>query len=234
MTLEQEVGSKIKYYRKKSRMKIADLANAISKSSATISKYENGQIAIDIVTLYDIAQALGIKPEMLLYYEPAPVETLASDSVPAFFRGINRLYMYYFDGRNNSVVRSILDIRAKISPGVYDVTMYMNFEDYDEYQNCENTYTGTLSHYDALSNIVMKNKDTDMDIYLVCVPASYLNSETKWGQDFGISCRPIMPTSNKVFISKGIQKETAEFVQDLHVSKEDISMLKRYNMLSVL
>lgn len=73
-----------------------------------------------------------------------------------------------------------------------------------------------------------------MDIYLVCVPASYLNAETKRGQDFGISCRPIMPTSNKVFLSKTIQPETPEFLQDLHVSREDIQMLKRYNMLSVM
>ena len=142
--------------------------------------------------------------------------------------------MYYFDGRSNSLVRSVIDIRAKAGPHTYDVALYMNFQDYQQYQNCENTYLGTLSHYDALSNIITRNRDTEMDIYLVCVPASYLNAETKWGQDFGISCRPIMPTSNKVFLSKTIQPETPEFLQDLHVSREDIQMLKRYNMLSVM
>lgn len=44
----------------------------------------------------------------------------------------------------------------------------------------------------------------------------------------------IMPTSTKVFLSKTIQPETPEFLQDLHVSKEDIQLLKRYNMLSVM
>ena len=120
------------------------------------------------------------------------------------------------------------------APHAYDVALYMNFQDYRQYQNCENTYLGTLSHYDALSNIVTHNRDTEMDIYLVCVPASYLNAETKWGQGFGISCRPIMPTSTKVFLSKTIQAETPEFLQDLRVSKEDIQLLKRYNMLSVM
>ena len=44
----------------------------------------------------------------------------------------------------------------------------------------------------------------------------------------------IRPASTKVFLSKTIQPETSEFLQDLHVSKEDIQLLKRYNMLSVM
>lgn len=234
MILTAEIGAKIKYYRKKRGLKIAELAELLHKTGATVSKYESGQIAIDVVTLYEIAAALGVPPEKLLYYAPMPAEELEADSVPAFFRGVERLYMYYFDGRNGSLVRSVIDIRAKTGPHTYDVALYMNFQDYRQYQNCENTYLGTLSHYDALSNIVTHNRDTEMDIYLVCVPASYLNAETKWGQGFGISCRPIMPTSTKVFLSKTIQAETPEFLQDLRVSKEDIQLLKRYNMLSVM
>lgn len=43
-----------------------------------------------------------------------------------------------------------------------------------------------------------------------------------------------MPTSAKVFLSKAIQPETPEFLQDLRISREDIQLLKRYNMLSVM
>ena len=178
--------------------------------------------------------ALGVPPEKLLYCAPLPVEDLMADSVPAFFRGVDRLYMYYFDGRNNSLVRSVIDIRAKTGANAYDIALYMNFQDYQQYRNCENTYLGTLSHYDALSNIVTHNQDTEMDVYLLCLPASYLNAETKWGLGFGISCRPIMPTSTKVFLSKSIQPETPEFLQDLRISREDVQLLKRYNMLSVM
>lgn len=48
------------------------------------------------------------------------------------------------------------------------------------------------------------------------------------------ACRPIMPTSAKVFLSKAIQPETPEFLQDLRISREDIQLLKRCNMLSVM
>lgn len=49
----------------------------------------------------------------------------------------------------------------------------MNFQDYQQYRNCENTYWGTLSHYDALSNIVTHNQTEEMDVYLLCLPAHY-------------------------------------------------------------
>ena len=53
-----------------------------------------------------------------------------------------------------------------------------------------------------------------------------------WALRMMLEC--IRPTSTKVFLSKTIQPETPEFLQDLHVSKEDIQLLKRYNMLSVM
>jgi len=234
MDLQKEIGANIRDLRKRRGIRINELARAISKSSATVSKYENGLIALDIQTMYEIAAALKVPPERLLYSPPIEAEDLTSDDVPAFFRGFNRFYLYFYDGRDNSVVRSILDIRNQVGPGVYDAMLYMNFADYDHYRNCEITYTGTLSHFDAISNLVVQNPDSAMDIYLISIPSTYLNAESKWGQDFGISGRPIMPTSNKVFISKTIQKETSEFIRDLHVSKEDIRLLKQYNMLVVL
>ena len=60
MTLTEEIGAKIKYYRKKRGMKIVELAALLHKTGATVSKYESGQIAMDVVTLYEVAAALGV------------------------------------------------------------------------------------------------------------------------------------------------------------------------------
>lgn len=43
-----------------------------------------------------------------------------------------------------------------------------------------------------------------------------------------------MPTSIKVLLSKTIQKETPEFEKALRLSKEDIRLMKQYDMLTVL
>lgn len=97
----RNIGVKIRYYRKKKGMTVDQLAAAVCKSKSSISKYESGQIVMDILSLYDIA-------------------------------------------------------------------------------------------------------------------------------------RPLMPTSTKVLLSKTIQEETAEFEKSLRLSKEDIRLMKLYNMLTIM
>ena len=106
--------------------------------------------------------------------------------------------------------------------------------DYSHYQQCENLYDGVLTHYDALSTLIMKNQSMEMDNYQVGIPSPYMNAPTKWALAFGISSRPLMPTSTKVLLSKTVQKETPEFEKELRLSKEDIRLMKQYNMLTVL
>ena len=62
-----EIGKKIKNIRKSKNMTIQELANSINKSKSTVSKYENGDISIDIQTLYEISNALNVHVEQLLY-----------------------------------------------------------------------------------------------------------------------------------------------------------------------
>ena len=67
----KHVGQRIRLYRKSRHMSTEQLARMINKSKATVSKYESGQITVDVVTLFDIAQALEIAPYQLMDY-PMP------------------------------------------------------------------------------------------------------------------------------------------------------------------
>lgn len=80
------VGNRIHLYRKNIGMSMEELALKIHKSKASVSKYESGQIAVDVETLFHIAQALHVAPHHLLdYAPPAPAgpplstETMAVD-----------------------------------------------------------------------------------------------------------------------------------------------------------
>ena len=64
------VGTRIKHFRKAQNLTIEDLARIINKSKSAVSKYENGQISIDIETLKDIADALKINVSQIIYYTP--------------------------------------------------------------------------------------------------------------------------------------------------------------------
>ena len=49
---------------------IEQFSAMINKSKATLSKYENGAITIDIETLYEISQALDIELKYFVDYQP--------------------------------------------------------------------------------------------------------------------------------------------------------------------
>lgn len=73
----------------------------INKSKATLSKYENGTITIDIETLYDIAQALNIDLKCFIDYQP-PVFHQEQVLTGNFYFNTPQAYMYYFDGASIS------------------------------------------------------------------------------------------------------------------------------------
>ena len=64
-----ETGKKIRYFRTGKNMTLEELAAAVCKSKATLSKYEKGDIVIDIETLYEIADALEIHIDQLLVHQ---------------------------------------------------------------------------------------------------------------------------------------------------------------------
>ena len=64
------IGGQIRKYRKANSMTLQQLADVIHKSRATVCKYENGEISIDIATLYEISQALQISFGQLASYQP--------------------------------------------------------------------------------------------------------------------------------------------------------------------
>lgn len=233
MNITKEIGYKIKFYRKNKKMTVEQLAAATCKSKSCISKYESGSITIDIATLYDLARVLEVRIDQLLYFEPQNADSGLSDSVPAFFRGLSQFYLYYFDGRTNKINRCVVDVRDEEAPAVFSVMMYMNIDNYQHYQLCENIYLGRMYHYDSLSSLILQNQHMVMEHYQISIPHPYMNAETKWGLAYGISSRPLMPTATKILVSKTIREETQEFCQDLRLSKEDIRLMKLYNMLTV-
>lgn len=101
------VGQRIKKYRKSRGYTIEQFSAMINKSKATVSKYENGTITIDVETLYDVARALDIDLKCFIDYQP-PVFHAQSVLPKNFYFNQPRAYMYYYDGRVRQLVRSLL------------------------------------------------------------------------------------------------------------------------------
>ncbi len=229
-----EIGKRIRHFRQNRKMTLQELASVICKSKATLSKYESGEISVDMDTFYNLAEALHVRPEQLLYNKTDMSEVLEHEVNPAFFQGLNQFYAYYFDGRNGRLSKSVLDVFSQIGTNKYKIAMYMNYSDYNNYQKAENIYWGYIEHFDALSLIELTHQDTQTEKASIQILASFLDAETKWGLWNGVSSRPLMPVAVKILFSKKPLKEDKDLIQRLKLSKEDIRRMKYYNMFSVI
>ena len=53
--ISREIGHRIRTFRKSRHMTLDDLADVLCKNKSTLSKYETGEIVMDIETIYEIA-----------------------------------------------------------------------------------------------------------------------------------------------------------------------------------
>jgi len=214
-------------------MTLEELAVAVNKSKATLSKYEKGQIVLDIETLYDIAGVLRVHVDQLLVNSKQESEIVYEEVNPSFFRGLNRFYAYYYDGRIRKINRSVCDILSRAKTNQYKLIMYMNCPDLEQYQQCENTYIGYIRHFDALSIMEVVHQTNPMEHGSVQILATFMDSEVKWGLWNGISSRPLMPVALKMLFSKKPLKEDERLIKQLKISKDDIRTMKLYNFFAV-
>lgn len=210
---------------------LSELGTLINKTESTISKYESGNIIIDLKTLYDISDALKVPIDQLIYI-PNNQMGINEEYIPTFFQDIDIIYSYYYDGRSDELIRCIMEISNYSKNNKKKVYFYMNFKNYDMYHDCENRYEGYIEHYDALTNIELVNLDTGMERSNIKILATFLDTNLRWGLYNGFSFRPMMPVSLKMLFSRNRIDESVEFINSLKISKDDIKNLKHYNMFS--
>lgn len=61
------LGQRLREYRKAKNITIEELGNLIGKSKATVNRYETGEILMDILTVLEICNALNIDLNDLKY-----------------------------------------------------------------------------------------------------------------------------------------------------------------------
>ncbi len=227
------VGKRIRLYRKMKNMTIEVFAGLINKSKATVSKYENGDIAIDIETLFIIAQALDISVNQLIDYDKKIEDTEERAETGVKRYGKNRLYFYFYDGRRSRIVRNVIDVRSAGESGTYHADLYADIEDYSNCYKCKYLYHGTMRRYDTFTNFHFENQNNKMERVFLYAINSFSPSGRMIGMFSGLSTQPMLPVSFKFLISPDMMEENEELIDILRFSKEDIRTIKKMNMFVV-
>ena len=230
------VGQQIKKYRKAGKITLQQLADAIHKSRATVCKYENGEISVDIETLYEISQVLQVSMTQLTTY--LPEEKTEVSAVPErkqkspFFQA-RRLYFYFYDGRYRRTKDGIIDIYEKTGePGQYEATLSICSVSVNG-RSSEIFYTGKVLYSDMLIRFSFVNQYNPLeeDLLYIFNPLDLRDFTT--GLLCGISSADLMPCAFKCVITLKPQELTEEFRHQLLFTKKDLRRWEQMNMLLV-
>jgi transcriptional regulator with XRE-family HTH domain len=229
--ISKHVGEKIRLYRTVRGLTIQELSDRISKCKTTVSKYERGDITVDVETLVEIARVLNIPVEQFMDF-PIVEESLSNKEIPTgLFYNAHKMYMYFYDGRVRNINCSVLEIKDTSSDG--KTILYSNAESDDNYHNCKAFYSGKVNYYDPFIRISVFNQCNSMEQLLIYVINPMDISKATLGLMCGISNKPLLPSATKCIISTEPLKKDDELADRLKFSKDELHSFKKLNLLIV-
>ena len=192
-----KVGAKIRIYRKAKKLSLNDLSVKINKSKGTLSKYESGSIAIDIITLHEIATILQV--DIVKLVESTNTESAITDKI--FENPLpSKLYLYH--SHHQKYYTSIINLGVKQKNGNMSTTLYYKTSDCEVTNiKCANIYHGSLTCSATHLNFSLINfyNKTDMLYLLFLIPIEI--TEAYPGLLLGLQNANMRPASTRVLLS---------------------------------
>ena len=232
------IGKKIRNYRKMKKMTLQQLADRIHKSRATVSKYETGDISLDMQTLYEISTILDVSLSQLTDYQPEETPSLKEEEydhsgISPFFKA-DRLYFYFYDGRYDRLKEAIIKIHNNIlmDDGCYEASMSIHSST-ENGRSSEVYYSGNVLYSDMLIRFSFVNQynKLEQDLLYIFNPLE-LRTYTE-GLLCGISSSDLMPCAFKCLVSLTPGEDYNELKHLLMLSPKELRRWQKLNMLIV-
>lgn len=220
------LGQKLRARRRAKHMTLNDLAQKLNKSTATISKYEKGEILLSIDTLVDICRILNIDVSSLL---PDTCITEGSDEVTRYQKHFFEcLYVYWFNSEKNKLQKAVL-INQKTS---FKTTMYYDVADTDDYYNANYVYEGNVSYTDSCIDFILSCTEPPFDTLTLRLSSLNPHSAYKVGLLTTISYF-YQNIAMKVIVSETPLSEDEQLISSLRLTPEELKNTKRTNFFYV-
>ena len=235
--INQHIGGRIRVFRRMKGLTLQQLADAIHKSRATVSKYENGEITLDVVTLCEISEVLEVTLLQLMDYTPKQEEITAP--VPEFegkspFFQADRLYFYFFDGRHDWLKTGVIDVHKNIvnEDGSHGAAMFLRSTTQSG-RSSEISYTGNVLYSDMLIrfNFMNQYNKLEQDLLYIFNPLE-LRDFTE-GLLCGISSTDLMSCAFRCIVSLVPDEDDQRLRELLRITPKELRRFQKLNMFIV-
>ncbi len=225
-TFYQALGTKLRTYRKIRKMTIGEIAREINKSIATVSKYEKGEIAIDIETLFTWCNFMGVNISSLF---PDSQTNSVHEQIKRYQKHLfERLYFYNYKGKTRTLCNGVIECDNHTCK----VRLYLFAKDIENYFDCEYLYEGSVTYSDAYTNFVVNNVHPPFDMIALSVPTMTGKSEYTIGLLSSTTTR-YENIALKTLVSKKPVKDTQLLEKKLKLTSEDLKNIRSSNFFIV-
>lgn len=221
------IGKQIRLYRKIKGLTMEELAGLIHKTKSTISKYESGEIVMDIGALADVARALDVEIGQL--FDFSVLDKKAAE--PRGGLAADETFLYFYDGRSSRFTTSLIRINA--GSGRTSAVMYFDIASVHEPENCRALYYGTVEYHDILTSYSLINQSNALECVSIYAMNPMENRSRTYGLLLGISTFPLVPVVIKCVFSNQPLTVDAGLKENLMITREDIRMTRAINMFCV-
>ena len=235
-SITARVGASIREARRARGMTLAQLAQAIHKSRASVSKYENGEITLDVQTLYEIGRALHVPPAQLLGdggQEEAPPRPIAGSAGQSPFFQADRLYFYFYDGRYQRLKTGVIHVhKDEGKGGDYRASLSISAVT-PAGCSSEICYSGKVVYSDMLIRFSFVNQYNTLEEDLLYIFNPLERRDMTGGLLCGIFSADLMPCAFRCLVTLTPREPTEEFISSLMITKKELRRWQKLNMLIV-
>lgn len=231
----KHIGSRIKLYRKHQNLTLEELAYMIHKSTSTLWKYENGGVSIDILTLSDIANALGVEISQLTDFR-AESYSAAPDNSSNFFMRHNRLYVYNLFTPWKDPLHGVMEISSNPDEtGTRHTVMYVDRRWDSDLTDPLFIYTGTISGDNTFAFIETVNASGMNDRMYILAKSPYWMRNMARGMILSISQTYGCPSAGSMLFSTEKLEMNDQLLEELSITDDQtMEFLKKTNLLLTL
>ena len=234
--INEHIGNRIRAFRKAQGLTLQQLAERIHKSRASLSKYENGEITLDVETLYEISVALEVDMNRLTDFQPvkpAPVPMVNNGMGRSPFYQADHLYFYFYDGRYNRLKDGIITIhKDDAENGNYEATLTISAVTATG-RSSDIYYSGKVVYSDMLIRFSFVNQYNTLEEDLLYIFNPLELRDFTEGLLCGISSADLMPCAFKCLVTLTPQEPSEELKRQLLITPKELKRWQKLNMLIV-
>ena len=231
----KHIGARIRLYRKHQNLTLEELAYMVHKSPSTICKYESGSVNIDILTLSEIAEALGVGTSQLIDYatvRPSPASAGSSN----FFRRHKRFYVYSLLPQYKELLLGVMDVtHNSADTGEDSVVMYLDTGSEIDISEPMYIYNGRMICDDTFAYIDLQNVSGARDhLNILAKSPQWMRNRVK-SLALSVSSSYGCPSATLMLFSTEELKIDDDLLDELRISSDMIlDFAQRTNQIAPL